>query len=74
MSPHLPTQERETAYMRDGHRTVFLMQIGKTLSSGKKHDGRAPDYDDWELNGDILMWNPTLQRAFEVSSMGIRVD
>ena len=60
--------------MREGHRTVFLMQIGKTLSSGKKHDGRAPDYDDWELNGDILMWNPVLQRSFEVSSMGIRVD
>ena len=74
MYPHLTPGERETAYMREGHRTVFLMQIGKTLSSGKKHDGRAPDYDDWELNGDILMWNPVLQRSFEVSSMGIRVD
>ena len=50
------------------------MQIGKTLRSGTKHDGRAPDYDDWELNGDILMWNPVLESRFEVSSMGIRVD
>ena len=53
---------------------MFLMQIGKTLKSGTKHDGRAPDYDDWELNGDILMWNPILERRFEISSMGIRVD
>ena len=74
MYPHLTPGERETAYMREGHRTVFLMQIGKTLSSGKKHDGRAPDYDDWELNGDILMWNDVLGRAFEISSMGVRVD
>ena len=74
MYPHLPPQERETAYMREGHKTVFLMQIGKTLKSGQKHDGRAPDYDDWELNGDILMWNDVLGRAFEISSMGIRVD
>ena len=50
------------------------MQIGKTLKSGVKHDGRAPDYDDWELNGDILYWNELLGRAFEISSMGIRVD
>jgi len=56
------------------HRTVFLMQIGRTLHSGTKHDGRAPDYDDWNLNGDILMWNPVLERQFEISSMGIRVD
>ena len=60
--------------MREGHKTVFLMQIGKTLKSGQKHDGRAPDYDDWELNGDILMWNDVLGRAFEISSMGVRVD
>ncbi|MBQ5739460.1 MAG: aspartate--ammonia ligase, partial [Oscillospiraceae bacterium] len=52
----------------------FLMQIGKTLRSGTKHDGRAPDYDDWELNGDLLYWNDVLSRAFEISSMGIRVD
>ena len=72
--PGLSPWERETAFMRDGHRTVFLMQIGKTLRSGQKHDGRAPDYDDWELNGDILMWDGLLDRALEISSMGIRVD
>ena len=53
---------------------VFVMQIGDLLESGIKHDGRAPDYDDWKLNGDLLFWNETLQKAFEVSSMGIRVD
>ena len=71
--PNLTPSERETEFMK-GHKTVFLMQIGRTLKSGRKHDGRAPDYDDWELNGDILMWNDVLGRAFEVSSMGIRVD
>ncbi|MBQ9349134.1 MAG: aspartate--ammonia ligase, partial [Oscillibacter sp.] len=71
--PRLAPAEREQEICR-AHSTVFLMQIGKTLRSGIRHDGRAPDYDDWELNGDILMWNPVLQRAFEVSSMGIRVD
>ena len=71
--PDLTPSERETAICRE-HHTVFLMQIGKTLKSGIKHDGRAPDYDDWELNGDILMWNPVLERSFEISSMGIRVD
>ena len=50
------------------------MQIGDKLPNGKPHDGRAPDYDDWQLNGDILVWNPVLNRAFELSSMGIRVD
>ncbi|HJB30835.1 MAG TPA: aspartate--ammonia ligase [Candidatus Oscillibacter excrementavium] len=71
--PDLTPSERETEICRK-HRTVFLMQIGKTLKSGQRHDGRAPDYDDWELNGDILMWNPVLERSFELSSMGIRVD
>ena len=71
--PALTPKEREDAVCRE-YGTVFLMQIGKTLRSGKKHDGRAPDYDDWELNGDILMWNPVLEHALEVSSMGIRVD
>ena len=71
--PDLTPNERETEICRQ-HHTVFLMQIGKTLKSGKKHDGRAPDYDDWELNGDILMWNPVLESRFEISSMGIRVD
>ena len=73
MYPDLTPSERETAICRE-HHTVFLMQIGKTLKSGMRHDGRAPDYDDWALNGDILMWNPVLERSFEISSMGIRVD
>ncbi len=71
--PDLTPNQRENEICRQ-HTTVFLMQIGKTLRSGSKHDGRAPDYDDWDLNGDILMWNPILGRAFELSSMGIRVD
>ena len=71
--PDLAPGQRETEFCK-AHKTVFLMQIGKELKSGRPHDGRAPDYDDWELNGDILMWNDLLGRAFEVSSMGIRVD
>ena len=71
--PDLTPDERETEICRT-HHTVFLMQIGRVLHSGEKHDGRAPDYDDWNLNGDILMWNPVLERSFEISSMGIRVD
>ncbi len=71
--PGKSSLERENEICRL-HRTVFLMQIGKKLKSGARHDGRAPDYDDWNLNGDILMWNPVLKRSFEVSSMGIRVD
>ena len=73
MYPDLTPKEREHAICRE-HHTVFLMQIGGKLKSGIKHDGRAPDYDDWNLNGDILMWNPILERSFEISSMGIRVD
>lgn len=65
--------ERETECAKK-YGTIFVSQIGKTLNSGKRHDGRAPDYDDWELNGDIIYWSPILNRAFEVSSMGIRVD
>lgn len=71
--PDLTPKQRETAIVRE-HPTVFLMQIGGKLRSGAPHDGRAPDYDDWSLNGDILMWNPVLECAFELSSMGIRVD
>lgn len=71
--PNLSPKERENRIVRE-HKTVFLMQIGKKLHSGIPHDGRAPDYDDWSLNGDILLWNPVLNCAFEVSSMGIRVD
>lgn len=71
--PTLSSKEREDRIVKE-HKTVFLMQIGDVLKGGEKHDGRAPDYDDWTLNGDILIWNDTLQHAFEVSSMGIRVD
>ena len=71
--PTLTAKQREDAVCKE-HKTVFLMQIGDYLKSGQRHDGRAPDYDDWELNGDILFWNETLGCSFEVSSMGIRVD
>ena len=71
--PSLTPKERENVYVKE-HPTTFLMQIGGKLKSGKPHDGRAPDYDDWTLNGDLLFWNDVLQCAFEVSSMGIRVD
>ena len=73
MYPSLSSKERENAVVRE-HKTVFLMKIGGKLNSGKKHDGRAPDYDDWELNGDILIWDEVLESALEISSMGIRVD
>lgn len=73
MYPNMTPKQREDAYLKI-HKTAFIMQIGDVLKSGSKHDGRAPDYDDWSLNGDILFWNETLQQAFEVSSMGIRVD
>ena len=71
--PDLTPKERENAYLKE-HPTAFIMQIGKKLKSGQIHDGRAPDYDDWDLNGDIMFWNDLLGCAFEVSSMGIRVD
>lgn len=71
--PDKTPKERENLYVRE-HHTTFLMKIGGALRSGKPHDGRAPDYDDWELNGDILIWNEVLGTAFEISSMGIRVD
>ena len=74
MFPDLTPKQRENAICRE-HHTVFLMQIGGNLRrSGKPHDSRAPDYDDWQLNGDLLFWNETLEMAFEISSMGIRVD
>ncbi len=73
MYPDMTGKQRENEIVRK-HKTVFIMQIGKRLKSGNKHDGRAPDYDDWELNGDIMLWNDVLGRAFEISSMGIRVD
>ena len=71
--PDLSPNEREYAALKE-HKTVFLMQIGDVLKSGKKHDDRAPDYDDWSMNGDILFWDDVLGCALELSSMGIRVD
>ncbi|MDD2215315.1 MAG: aspartate--ammonia ligase [Eubacteriales bacterium] len=71
--PNLNPKEREDAIAKE-ERAVFIMKIGDTLTSGEKHDGRAPDYDDWTLNGDIILWNDVLECAFEISSMGIRVD
>ncbi|MBQ9960248.1 MAG: aspartate--ammonia ligase [Oscillospiraceae bacterium] len=71
--PHLQPRERERAFVKE-NRTAFIAQIGKRLRSGTVHDGRAPDYDDWELNGDIFFWDDVLERELELSSMGIRVD
>ena len=71
--PQLTPKERENAAVRE-HKTVFIQQIGGKLKSGKPHDGRAPDYDDWSLNGDLLFWHEPLECALEISSMGIRVD
>ena len=71
--PDLRPKERETAVVKE-HKTVFVMQIGGVLKSGRLHDGRAPDYDDWTLNGDLLFWNEVLEQPIEISSMGIRVD
>ena len=73
MYPEHTPKERENTFVRD-HKTVFIIGIGKKLKSGQKHDGRAPDYDDWDLNGDILFWDDLLGCAMEISSMGIRVD
>ena len=73
MYPDLTPSEREDEITKL-HPTVFISQIGKTLRSGNRHDGRAPDYDDWDLNGDIIFRNTVLDRPFEVSSMGIRVS
>lgn len=82
MYPNLSPKEREDAICKK-YGAVFIISIGGKLSDGKKHDGRAPDYDDWStvaedgragLNGDILIWYPVLERSFELSSMGIRVD
>ena len=80
--PDMSPKERENAVARE-HKAVFVIGIGSALSDGMPHDGRAADYDDWStvneagykgLNGDLLLWNPVLQTAFEISSMGIRVD
>ncbi len=71
--PLLTPKQREDAIAKQ-YGAVCIMQIGGKLKSGQKHDGRAPDYDDWQLNGDILIWYPVLDRAIEISSMGIRVN
>lgn len=73
MYPDKTPKERENLITEE-YKTVFIMQIGDILKSGERHDGRAPDYDDWTLNGDILVWNDVLGSALEISSMGIRVD
>ena len=71
--PNLTPKERENAITKE-HGCVFIQRIGEKLSNGEPHDGRAPDYDDWSLNGDILFWFDTLNMALEISSMGIRVN
>ncbi len=71
--PDLTPKEREDIVCKE-KKAVFISKIGGKMTSGEKHDGRAPDYDDWTLNGDIVFWNPILDRAFELSSMGIRVS
>ncbi|NLO85154.1 MAG: aspartate--ammonia ligase [Clostridiales bacterium] len=71
--PDLSSKERENAFVRE-HPITFLLEIGHKLSNSKPHDGRAPDYDDWTMNGDLLYYNPMLDCSFEISSMGIRVD
>ena len=73
MYPDLTPKQREEAIVKKLG-SVFIMQIGGKLKSGKPHDGRAPDYDDWSLNGDIMVYNPVLDAPLELSSMGIRVD
>ena len=73
MYPELTPKEREDKIAEE-KRAVFIMKIGGLMKSGIRHDGRAPDYDDWELNGDIVLWNDVLGIAYEISSMGIRVD
>ena len=73
MYPDLTPKEREDAITKE-HGAVFIMKIGERLASGEKHDGRSPDYDDWSLNGDIIVYYDVLDMAFEISSMGIRVD
>ena len=71
--PDKTAKERENIFT-EAHGTVFIQGIGGKMESGERHDGRAPDYDDWELNGDLLFWHPVLSCAMEISSMGIRVS
>ena len=71
--PELAPQERERCFVAD-HHTTFIIGIGRALRSGRPHDSRSPDYDDWDLNGDLLFWDDVLGCALEASSMGIRVS
>ena len=71
--PELTPKQRENVFLKE-HKTAFIIGIGGVMKSGQKHDGRSPDYDDWTLNGDLLYWDDLLECAFELSSMGIRVD
>ena len=73
MYPELPSAQRENLIVKE-KKAVFIMKIGHKLNSGESHDTRSPDYDDWNLNGDIIFWNPVLKKGLELSSMGIRVD
>jgi aspartate--ammonia ligase len=73
MYPSLTPEQREVEITRE-HKTVFVKKIGGLLESGVRHGGRAPDYDDWSLNGDLIVWSEALNTSIEVSSMGIRVD
>ena len=73
MYPKMTAKQREHAYVKE-HHTTFILQIGEKLNSGYPHDQRAPDYDDWQLNGDLLFWHEPLNMAMELSSMGIRVN
>ena len=73
MYPDMTSKQRENAFTRE-HKTIFIIGIGGALRSGKPHDGRAPDYDDWQLNGDLIFYDELLDIPFEVSSMGIRVS
>ena len=71
--PELDPQECEYKFAKDS-KCVFIMQVGDVLKSGQKQDGRAPDYDDWKLNGDLIYWDNIINSPLEISSMGIRVN
>ena len=71
--PNLNSTEREYEFAKE-NKCIFIMQIGDVLKSGQRHDGRAPDYDDWNLNGDLIYWDEIINSPIEISSMGIRVD
>ena len=74
MYPDCTPKEREHKIAKEKGRRIYLTESARSLPQGEKHDGRAPDYDDWELNGDIIVYYPVLDMGLELSSMGIRVD